>query len=148
MSKFTATIHKDSVPDLDNWGFDDYWDCDDWIKWYKARKQSYGATDAKETFLRYFSKRTAFGHELTCFNTSYFYDYFTREGVFSRDAAIEAVRGASNVVSNTAQSASNATKAISNISKYLPYILLVLALVLVFWALRNSKDLIKSIKLI
>ena len=37
----STTIKWDSVPDLDAWGFDEYWGCEHWKAWYSALKSKY-----------------------------------------------------------------------------------------------------------
>lgn len=151
MSKFTAQIHKDSVPNLDSWGPDDYWDCEDWIKWYEARKSAYGKADAKLNVEKYFTQRSAFGHELTCLSKSFFYDYFKREGVKISDDFFETTAAATGTVRAAAEAAENASKTTSTIAKFIPYIILVIIGLFVFWAFKNSGEVIKlgkKIKLI
>jgi len=35
-------ITADSVPILDSWGWSDYWQCSDWIKWFNLKKKNTG----------------------------------------------------------------------------------------------------------
>jgi hypothetical protein len=44
-------ITADSIPDLDSWGWDDYWSAQDWIKWHKELKKKYGLSDANYRFI-------------------------------------------------------------------------------------------------
>ena len=35
-------ITENSVPNMDNWGWDDYWNCEDWVQWHKIMKSKKG----------------------------------------------------------------------------------------------------------
>ena len=40
-------ITADSTPVLDGWGWDDYWDSEDWIQWYKLLLKRYSSYNKK-----------------------------------------------------------------------------------------------------
>ena len=40
-------ITWNSVPDYDEWGFDNYWKCAEWTAWHKTLVQHYGKERAK-----------------------------------------------------------------------------------------------------
>jgi hypothetical protein len=40
-----------SQPDYDDWGWDDYWDINDWRRWYDALEQQFGASEAGKKWL-------------------------------------------------------------------------------------------------
>lgn len=66
-------ITANSVPDLDEWGLDDYWSCSDWINWHKAVAQAYGVQAANEKFLSEWNKQSFGAHALDCrsFNSAF-----------------------------------------------------------------------------
>lgn len=43
-------ITADSTPVLDGWGWDDYWDSEDWIQWYKLLLKKYGSYNKKTNY--------------------------------------------------------------------------------------------------
>jgi hypothetical protein len=45
--QFYNTITADSKPDYDDWGWDDYWDIEDWMKWHKELCKRYSAYNEK-----------------------------------------------------------------------------------------------------
>ena len=47
-----------SQPDYDDWGWDDYWDINDWKNWYDALEKQFGATEAGKKWLEAWSKQT------------------------------------------------------------------------------------------
>lgn len=42
-----GVISWNSVPDYDNWGWDDYWDYRDWMTWFYQLKEHFGQQKAK-----------------------------------------------------------------------------------------------------
>lgn len=59
-------ITADSIPDLDEWGIDDYWSCNDWITWHKAVTQKYGLDNANLVFAKFWNEQTFGAHALGC----------------------------------------------------------------------------------
>ena len=47
-----------SQPDYDDWGWDDYWDINDWKKWYEEMEKQFGAAEAGKKWLEAWSKQT------------------------------------------------------------------------------------------
>jgi len=77
-----GTITADSIPDLDSWGWDSFWGCDEWVMWHKANKAKYGANVAGEKFAEYWNKQTMGAHALDCRTIdSSFRDYIERNGL-------------------------------------------------------------------
>lgn len=68
-----GVITADSIPDLDDWGFDEWWGCSDWVAWHKANKQKYGTAVANQKFAEYWNKQTMGSGALDCrtFNTDF-----------------------------------------------------------------------------
>ena len=77
-----AIITADSIPDLDEWFIDTWWDCSDWIAWHKANKRKYGLAVANQKFGDYWNQQTSGAGALDCrtFNTT-FRDYITKNGL-------------------------------------------------------------------
>jgi len=59
-------ITADSIPDLDDWGFDTWWNCSDWISWHKANEKKYGLALANTKFSQYWNKQTMGAGALDC----------------------------------------------------------------------------------
>jgi len=49
-----------SQPDYDDWGWDDYWDINDWRRWYDALEQQFGASEAGKIWLEAWNKQGSF----------------------------------------------------------------------------------------
>lgn len=76
-------ITADSIPDLDDWGVDEWWGCSDWVAWHKANKRKYGKEIANQKFAEHWKKQTMGAGALDCrtFNTS-FRKYVERNNLF------------------------------------------------------------------
>jgi hypothetical protein len=48
------------VPDYDEWGYDTWWSCEEWIMWHKELKKHFGENRAREIW-EYAFKRASFG---------------------------------------------------------------------------------------
>lgn len=122
--KFDFTITADSVPDLDEWGWDDYWKINDWITWHKAMKKKYGKDYANTKFLQWWGKQTTGANPLDArsFNSD-FRKYAKDNGFLNAlyaDAPIiqpigagtDIISGASDVVSNVGETVVSASKVV------------------------------------
>jgi len=87
-------ITSASIPDCDEWGWDDWWDCYDWITYYDALKADYGKAFADQQFITEWFNCASFGAgHLDCrtFNPV-FRDKMKAEGL------LEAVQGGAAVL--------------------------------------------------
>lgn len=77
------TITADSIPDLDDWGVDEYWGCNDWVSWHKLNKKKYGKPVADQKFIFEWGKQGFGASALDCrtFNSS-FRSYMRKEKLF------------------------------------------------------------------
>lgn len=68
-----AVITADSIPDLDDWGWDDWWGCSDWVAWHKANKEKYGKPVADQKFATWWNKQGQASGALSCrtFNSEF-----------------------------------------------------------------------------
>lgn len=71
-----AIINWNSVPDYDEWGYDNFWSCDDWITWHKKLVLHFGEATATEIWNYAFKQTTNLSSNLNCssFNSA-FRDY-------------------------------------------------------------------------
>lgn len=129
------TITAESTPAYDGWGWDDYWDCYDWIAWHKAMLPVYGIDETNKRWLQAWNKQdTFFAAPVDCrtFNQDFkqyakdngFYDgLFEGIGFLAQplSAGTSVVTGASDLVGDTADN-----------SKYLKYVIpVVITLILI-----------------
>ena len=115
-------ITENSIPDLDDWGWDSFWNCQDWIDWHKIMKQKKGKATADNNVMVWWNKQTTGASTLDCrsFNSA-FRDYFGKEKLLDPmygsvawikpiGAAVDVIGSASDVVSNAGDTAANITK--------------------------------------
>ena len=61
-----ALITWNTVPDYDEWGWDTFWSCDDWITWHQKLAQHFGEATATEIWNYAFKKTTNLSSNLDC----------------------------------------------------------------------------------
>lgn len=66
LSEDGSLITADSIPDLDGWGWDTYWGCNQWVQWHKANRQKYGLQQANDKFVRFWNQQGFGAHALGC----------------------------------------------------------------------------------
>ncbi len=128
-------ITENSVPNMDDWGWDNYWNCQDWIEWHKIMKSKKGKTFADTNFMKWWEAQTSFSNTYNC--RSYdktFRDYFRGEklldNLYSGIGVIAAPIGAgSDVVVGVSEGVSDLTEGVFNAAKALKYVLPVLLIV-------------------
>lgn len=59
-------IRADSIPDLDEWGYDSYWSCQDWMTWYNLQKLYFGKKNADKNFAYYWTQQTVGASPFDC----------------------------------------------------------------------------------
>lgn len=122
LSCLKEAITADSTPDLDDWGYDDFWTCSDWMLWHGLVKKKYGKPEADRRFIHHWNLQTLGAHALDCrsFNTA-FRDFLKKErlldeaygsaGILAPIGAVtDVVSSGSDVVSDTAKGAETAGK--------------------------------------
>ncbi len=78
-----TVITADSIPDLDEWGWDTFWGCDQWVMWHKALEQKYGREGANEVFAEFWNRQSFGAHALGCRTIdSDFRDYVKSVGLW------------------------------------------------------------------
>lgn len=65
--------NPDAEPQLDGWGWDDYWGCEEWMQWHKSLKSKYGAEVAKQKWESAWAGQGLGASALNCrsFNTTF-----------------------------------------------------------------------------
>lgn len=75
-------IQYDSVPQLDGWGWGDYWSCEDWVTWHQANVQELGQEQANQKFIYWWDEQDTFANPFSwCKYNSDFYLYFKNQGI-------------------------------------------------------------------
>lgn len=125
----TYNITADSVPDLDDWGIDDYWTCSDWTTWHTKMKDKFGKQVANQRFLAAWEQQTFGAHAIDCrsFNTA-FRDYARANGFFDAlysgiGVIAQPIGVGTDLVSATGETISSIGKGVSRTAKVTSYIL-------------------------
>jgi hypothetical protein len=68
-----AVITWNSVPDYDEWGYDNYWSCDNWVEYHKKLMAHFGEGTATEIWNYAFEKTSSLSANLSCqsFNSNF-----------------------------------------------------------------------------
>ena len=141
--------NPDAEPVLDKWGWDTYWDCNDWIVWHAARKLKYGQKKANDDFIYHFHQATLGAASISCRSLDSSFRDYARENGFL-DALFTGIGGilatpigvGNDVVNNTGNVISNIGSGIENTTDMLKSILpVLLLLVLVFASVYTYKTL-------
>lgn len=133
MSKTTAIINYDTIPNGDDWFNDNngYWSGLEWITWLKELKKKYGDDDAKIRWLNAWRKEVGFfDHETALLHDYVFVDALLENGIDIRNpisGLITSTTGfighGGDAVENTGKAASNTTKALNSLAKTLVWLL-------------------------
>jgi hypothetical protein len=61
------------VPDYDEWGYDNYWNCDDWTTWHKQLKAHFGEERARIIWNYAYAQGSQFSKHWDCrtFNSTF-----------------------------------------------------------------------------
>jgi hypothetical protein len=121
-------ITENSIPNLDNWGWDDFWTCSDWIAWHQIMKSKKGKEYADSNFLKWWNEQGLGSHALDCrsFNST-FRDYLRKENI------LENLYGGVGIVAQpigyTTDIASDLAQGVSTTAKVLKYVLPVASII-------------------
>lgn len=120
-------ITADSKPDLDEWGWDDYWTILHWIDWHKKMKAKYGLNEANKTFMYWWDQQTIGASILDArsFNTD-FRNYAKKNGffdaLFGGASVLKVIGAGSDVISGGSEVASSVVQAGVNVGKMLKWV--------------------------
>ncbi len=149
MAKATTgeEITENSVPILDGWGWDSYWDCSDWIEWHKITKSRKGKAYADSRFLQYWNQQTMGAHAIDCrsFNTA-FRDYMRKENLLDAlysgiGVIAEPIGAGTDLIHSGTEATTNVGKIIDGATKFfkiaLPIILIGVLVLASIWAYKK-----------
>jgi len=61
-----AIINWNTVPNYDEWGWDDFWKCDDWVTWHQKLSEHFGEKTATEIWNYAFEKSSSLSSTFNC----------------------------------------------------------------------------------
>lgn len=137
-------ITENSTPNLDDWGWDKYWNANDWMEWHKIMKSKKGKVYADSTFISWWNKQTfgASPADAVTFN-SRFREFLKKEDLYDAVANLiqkpigavnDLISSGSNVVSQTGETAENFGKVLRIA---LPAMAIVFGIGLSIWAYKK-----------
>lgn len=140
-------ITENSIPNLDEWGWDTFWDCIDWIEWHKIMKSKKGKEYADATFLQYWNMGTMGAHVADCrsFDQS-FREYMKNENLLSSlysgiGALATPIGTGGDVLTSALNTIGFSAKAIENVAKtlkiLLPIVLIIAVILLAIWGYKK-----------
>ena len=122
--KVLGEITASSTPDYDNWGWDSFWSCAEWIAWHKALKNAYGQDQANAIFTAAWEKQDSFEHAYNwCKYNSTFYNYIKKN--FPDEQG--------NVFATIINSVSNVAEGVNTTANVAKFLLPAAAIALAIW---------------
>ena len=117
-----AVTTWNTAPDYDEWGFDDWWDCNDWMQWHKLLKAKFGKEDAKYIWEYAYAKGTQGAGHWDCRTmNSKFRQYARKEGLDTY-ASAGIFAPVLDVVGTGGEVVSGASDFLGNVGKNLKWI--------------------------
>lgn len=141
-------IPWNSAPDYDDWGWDDYWTCGQWMEWYDALVAKFGTETARYIWQYAWDKGNQFkfigGSHLDCRLNAAFADFAEQNGLNVSSVISSVYLGTFEV----AESLGEGAKRTATIIAWLIPILLIMAVIaigyLVFQTIKTGKLPIKT----
>jgi len=123
-------LNPDAAPVLDGWGWDNYWNCAEWIQWHRAMKATYGQQTANERLTLAWESQDWTAHNYSwCKYDSSFYDYIKANFPDETANVFAAIwHSGTNVVDTVA----NATDTVKKLAPLLIIFLLILAAMVLY----------------
>lgn len=117
-------ITADSIPVLDEWGWDDYWGIAEWQLWHSLMVKKYGKDSAKIKFEYYWNKQDAFSspYNWAKYNPQ-FVAYLKSNGIDIGNFISTPVIGAGEVIKDVTGAVTNTTKGVLNTTNILKWVI-------------------------
>ena len=146
----TENITAESIPNLDDWGYDDYWSCQQWMQWHKLMVNAWGREKANYRFVFFWDQQTmgAAGYDCRSFNSEFrryaqeqgFYDaLFSGIGVLAKP-----IGWSIDTAGNILDAAGNVVSGAGNVAKVLKYLLPILVILAVFFVVAYGYKQLKT----
>lgn len=112
-------ITWNSTPDTDEWFYDSFWSCADWITWFKALKGHYPKQEAMLRWVTAWNDTDVLGHETLCLAKSSFANYFKKEGIEIDNTFTALIVGVQDITGNVIEGSVSISKFLKNIAPLL-----------------------------
>lgn len=146
-----GNITWDSTPDWDEWGWDTYWYCDDWILYHEALLEHYGDLNtANKIWRNQWAKQSSFFSDtkFDCPIQKTFSQYFKDQGIdvghWGSALITPVLETGVNLSENANETITDLSNTGKNLTKALPYIAIGAG---ALYAYANRKKIKKALKL-
>lgn len=134
-------ITAQSTPDYDQWGWDSYWSCTDWITWHQALEKEFGRSEANRIAQAAWDQQDFFEHNRSwCKYNQDFVKYFKSVGLGGDQSftsmAYETVYNVGNAGINVSETVQNISELIK---KMLPIILIVVVILGILYVNKKAQ---------
>lgn len=132
---FSNLITAESVPDYDDWGWDNYWTCNDWVEWHKALKKKFGKEKADSVWISAWDKQDMFEHNMNwCKYDSGFAHYMSSENLPVGHLLSDVIVGAGDVGGNLIDAAAGTSKVLKII---IPVAIVLASGIFLYWGYKT-----------
>src|SRR3990167_8354248 len=108
-------ITADSEPDLDEWGYDDYWLINNWIEWHKMMKKKYGVEIANSRFIQWWNKQSSGANPIDARSFNSVFRNYAKENkfldnLFSGASWVKPIGAGTDIISSGSDAISNVSE--------------------------------------
>lgn len=133
-------ITANSLPDLDEWGWDDYWGCEEWKAWHMELRKMLNAQDANAIWLQAWNQQSyGASPKSWCKYDTAFVNYFVSVGILNPADWSMIIPNVLNASGDVAEGVSDTISVASQIIKLLPIAALVFGSIWAYKELTNKK---------
>ncbi len=135
-------ITASSTPNYDEWGWDDYWNCEDWLQWHRALKAAHGLDAANYTFITAYHQASFGAASFDCrtFNSA-FREYARQNGF--HDALYLGIGAIMQPVGDVLETGGNiigsALSASETLKKLIPIMMILAAIILLVYLSKKAQ---------
>lgn len=109
-----AIINWNTTPDYDEWGWDTFWKCDDWITWHQKLVQHFGEATATEIWNYAFNKTTSLSSNLDCISLDSSFRAYVKAHKLNvyQDLVTDVIGGSTDILHSAVDTTTNITTGI------------------------------------
>lgn len=111
-------ITADSLPDYDEWGWDEYWGCAEWMLWHQLNVQQYGKPTANQKFMEAWAAQDGLmsPYNWCKYNTD-FANYFKAQGINVGWLLSNLIVAADNVTQDGLSTLQDTSSAVASVAR-------------------------------
>jgi len=101
MAEYGTNITWESYPDYDEWLWDDYWQCTDWMIWYERLLEHFGEVEAKFKWKSAWEKQSSGSATWSCLYNEVFRNFVEDNGLGLESYIADVVKTSQGIVKDT-----------------------------------------------